>query len=134
MQSPKTKCLTVALAAIMVLGTLDAASARQKKKYRAAKPAVSKVDRVPGTLVPLDVDGTPIIMQGYSSPRMMRDGTAQPAAARRPPGENPARQQHLHSAAQSVALFPQQPAGRGADPARARSPTSRRRSPPSAIG
>ena len=79
MQSPKTKRLTVALAAIMVLGALDAASARQKKKYRAAKPAVSKVDRVPGTLVPLDVDGTPIIMQGYSSPRMMRDGTAQPA-------------------------------------------------------
>ena len=67
MQSPKTKCLTVALAAIMVLGALDAASARQKKKYRAAKPAVSKVDRVPGTLVPLDVDGTPIIMQGYGS-------------------------------------------------------------------
>ena len=79
MQSPKTKCLTVALAAIMVLGALDAASARQKKKYRAAKPAVSKVDRVPGTLVPLDVDGTPIIMQGYSSPRRLRDGTAQPA-------------------------------------------------------
>jgi hypothetical protein len=73
-----------------------------------------------GQLVPVDRDGTPIIMQGYRSPRMTRDGpTSQGAdAARRSSGEDPARQQHLHSAAQPVAVFREQPAGCGADPAR----------------
>jgi hypothetical protein len=73
MQAPKTKILTLVLAAVMVVGTLDAAAARQKKKHRIARPAVTQTDRVPGTLVPVDRDGTPIIMQGYRSPRMMRD-------------------------------------------------------------
>jgi hypothetical protein len=35
MQSPFRKMLTVVLAAILAAGTLDAASARQKKKHRA---------------------------------------------------------------------------------------------------
>ena len=73
------KTVTLGLAAVMVVGTLDAASARQKKKHRSSRPAVTETDRIPGTLVPVDRDGTPIIMQGYRSPRMMRDGTAQPA-------------------------------------------------------
>jgi hypothetical protein len=79
MQAPKTKILTLVLAAVMVVGTLDAAAARQKKKHRIARPAVTQTDRVPGTLVPVDRDGTPIIMQGYRSPRMMRDaGQSEP--------------------------------------------------------
>ena len=68
----------------MVVGTLDAASARQKKKQRSSRPAVTETDRVPGTLVPVDRDGTPIIMQGYRSPRMMRDaGEPMPAPKQR---------------------------------------------------
>jgi hypothetical protein len=75
---------TLVLAAVMVVGTLDAASARQKKKQRSSRPAVTETDRVPGTLVPVDRDGTPIIMQGYRSPRMMRDaGEPMPAPKQR---------------------------------------------------
>jgi hypothetical protein len=73
MQVPKTKVLTLVLAAVMVVGTLDAAAARQKKKPRVSRPAVTQIDRVPGTLVPVDRDGTPIIMQGYRSPAKTRD-------------------------------------------------------------
>ena len=73
------KTVTLVLAAVMVVGTVDAASARQKKKHRSSRPAVTETDRIPGTLVPVDRDGTPIIMQGYRSPRMMRDaGEAAP--------------------------------------------------------
>ena len=82
MQLSLAKALTLGLAAILVLGTLDTASARQKKKHRASRPAVTQTDRVPGTLVPLDRDGTPIIMQGFRTPSMMRDAgepTSQPA-------------------------------------------------------
>ena len=77
-----TKVLTLGLAAVMVVGTLDAASARQKKKHRSSRPAVTQTDRVPGTLVPVDRDGTPIIMQSYRSPSMMRDA-GQPAPKQR---------------------------------------------------
>ena len=65
------KTVTLGLAAVMVVGTLDAASARQKKKHRNSRPAVPQTDHIP--LVPVDRDGTPIIMQGYRSPSMMRD-------------------------------------------------------------
>jgi hypothetical protein len=65
------KTVTLGLAAVMVVGTLDAASARQKKKHRNSRPAVTQTDHIP--LVPVDRDGTPIIMQGYRSPSMMRD-------------------------------------------------------------
>jgi hypothetical protein len=68
-----TKGLILGLAAVMVLGTLHTASARQKKKQRVSRPAITHTDRLPGTLVPVDRDGTPIIMQGYRTPRMMRD-------------------------------------------------------------
>jgi hypothetical protein len=74
MQVPKIKILTVALAALMMLGTLDSASAR-KKKVRATPQATASekwLRHVPGQLVPVDRDGTPIIMQGYRSPSMMR--------------------------------------------------------------
>jgi len=67
------KTVTLGLAAVMVVGTLDAASARQKTKHRSSRPAVTQTDHIPGTLVPVDRDGTPIIMQGYRSPSMMRD-------------------------------------------------------------
>jgi hypothetical protein len=64
--------LTLGLAIILALGTLDAAAARQKKKHR-IRPSVSQTDRVPGNLVPVDRDGTPIIMQGFRSSAPMRD-------------------------------------------------------------
>jgi hypothetical protein len=73
MQAPAAKLLTFFLAAVMVVGTLDAASARQKKKQRISQPAITRTDRVPRPLVPTDREGTPIIMQGYRSPGMMRD-------------------------------------------------------------
>ena len=55
MQAPKTKILTVALAALMVLGTLDSASARQEESPRhAAGHGQRKCRHVPGQLVPVD--------------------------------------------------------------------------------
>jgi hypothetical protein len=80
MQPSKAKILTLALAALMVLGTVDAASARKKKVRAKPQPTASEnwLRHVPGELVPVDRDGTPIIMQGYRSPRMMRDDAAQP--------------------------------------------------------
>src|SRR4051812_9365440 len=75
MQPLKTKILTLALAALMVLGTLDAASARKKKVRANPQPTASENGPryVPGQLVPVDRDGTPIIMQGYRSPAKTRD-------------------------------------------------------------
>ena len=81
MQASKTTILSLGLAAVLVLGTFDAASARQKKKDR-AKPDVA-TSQVRGTLVPLDREGTPIIMHGYRTPSMMRD-TGKPRRADRP--------------------------------------------------
>ena len=74
MQPSKAYILTLALAALMVLGTLDAASARKKKVRAKPQPTASENQprHVPGQLVPVDRDGTPIIMQGYRSPSMMR--------------------------------------------------------------
>lgn len=73
MQVP-TKILTLALAALMVLGTLDAASARKKKVRSSPQSTASEnwLRHVPGQLVPVDRAGTPIIMQGYRSPAMTR--------------------------------------------------------------
>ena len=73
MRVPLIKIVTLGLAAVMAVGALDVASARQKKKHRISRPTVTQTDRVPGTLVPVDRDGTPTIMQGYRSPRMIRD-------------------------------------------------------------
>jgi hypothetical protein len=73
MQPSKAKILTLALAALMVLGTLDSASARKKARAQPQPTASEKwLRHVPGSLVPVDRDGTPIIMQGYRSPAMMR--------------------------------------------------------------
>jgi len=80
MQAP-TRILTFALAILMVLGTVDAASARKKKVRAKPQPTASEnwlhhvpdQRHVPGQLVPVDRDGTPIIMQGYRSPAKMRD-------------------------------------------------------------
>jgi hypothetical protein len=75
MQPSKAKILTLALAALMVLSTLDAASARKKKARAKPQPTASEnlLRPAPGQLVPVDRDGTPIIMQGYRSPSIMRD-------------------------------------------------------------
>jgi hypothetical protein len=72
------KIVTVALAAVLALGAIGAASARQKKKHH-AKPQATSSERWlrnvdPGHLVPVDSTGTPIIMQGYRSPAKMRNG------------------------------------------------------------
>jgi hypothetical protein len=83
MKASMIKILPLALATVMVLGTLDAASARQKKRARATPP-VTQSDYVPATLVPVDRDGTPIIMQGFRSPRMMRDSGEPSQRADRP--------------------------------------------------
>ena len=77
MQAPFTKLLIVALAAILTVGTLDAASAGTGRSTRPVrKPLQASAGSrtaAPGHLVPVDRNGTPIIMQGYRSPRMMRD-------------------------------------------------------------
>ena len=74
MQRSKAKILTLALAALMVLGTLDAASARKKKVRANPQPTASEnLRHAPGQLVPVDRDGTPIIMQGYRSRAITRD-------------------------------------------------------------
>jgi hypothetical protein len=74
MQPLQARSLTLALAALAVLGTLDSASA--KKKRVSSNPQATASEKwlrgVPGQLVPVDRDGTPIIMQGYRSPGMMR--------------------------------------------------------------
>ena len=76
MQASLPNFLTFALAAVLAIGTIDTASARHKKKSR-AKPQVTSSQQwlrtaEPGHLVPVDRDGTPIIMKGYRSPSMMR--------------------------------------------------------------
>ena len=56
MQRSKAKILTVALAVLMVVGTLDSASARKKKRVRADVPATTSekwLRHVPGQLVPV---------------------------------------------------------------------------------
>ena len=77
MQAP-TKTLTLALAALMVLGTLDSAAARKNKARAQSQSTASEkwLRHVPGQLVPVDRAGTPIIMQGYRSPAMTRDDKA----------------------------------------------------------
>jgi hypothetical protein len=85
MQPSKVKILTLALAALMVLGTVDAASARKKKVRANPRPTASEnwLRHVPGQLVPMDRDGTPIIMQGYRSPAMTR-GDKEPKESTEP--------------------------------------------------
>jgi hypothetical protein len=92
MQAPLPNLLTFALAAVLTVGTLDTASARHRTKHR-AKPQATSSERwlrtaEPDHLVPIDRDGTPIIMKGYRSPAMMRDDKAgklelEPKPARR---------------------------------------------------
>jgi hypothetical protein len=61
----KTKVLTLALAAIFAMATLDAAAARHKKRAPRSGPAVSDSSR---SLVPME-NGVPVIMQGYHPTR-----------------------------------------------------------------
>ena len=75
------RILAVALAGLFALAVCDDASARTKKHRTKSQATASErwlrnVDH--GHLVPVDRSGTPIIMQGYRSPTMMRDGNAEP--------------------------------------------------------
>ena len=71
-----TKVLTLALAAVLAMGTLDAAAARQKKLHASPQPTASEMaPSPPGVLVPVE-NGTPVIMQGYHSPGMIRETAA----------------------------------------------------------
>jgi len=77
MKASLPNLLTFALAAVLAIGTIDTASARHKKSHR-AKPQVASSQQwlrtaEPGHLVPVDRDGTPIIMKGYRSPAMRED-------------------------------------------------------------
>jgi hypothetical protein len=65
MPMPNTRVLTLALAAILALGTLDAASARSKKQSARTGSAESAFW---GSLVPVE-NGIPVIMKGYHPPR-----------------------------------------------------------------
>lgn len=81
MSSPIPKLLTFTLAAVIALGTLDAAQAKTRKRVpRATSPDItSDLTMTRGQLVPTDKNGTPIIMQGYRSP----DVLPEPAPAQR---------------------------------------------------
>jgi hypothetical protein len=74
------RILTIAMAGNLMLAAADAASARAKKHH--VKPQATASERGPrnvsGHLVPVDRNGTPIIMQGYRSPAMLRDSGEQP--------------------------------------------------------
>ena len=61
MKAPLPKTLAIALAALLLLGSLDAAEARTKKKPR--------LKRDPAPIVTRDYDGTPIIMRGLPARR-----------------------------------------------------------------
>jgi hypothetical protein len=80
MQPLKIKVLTLAMAAVLAVGTLDAAAARTKKHRVQADDGSA----YSGSLVPMDKDGTPIIMQGYRSRSTTRDaGETQAPSQRR---------------------------------------------------
>ena len=81
---PNTKVLTLALAAILALGTLDAASARSKKhpaKHSARTGTAESAFW--GHLVPME-NGTPVIMRGYHPPRLTPDEAQPQQRADRP--------------------------------------------------
>jgi len=79
-----TTVLTLALAAILALGTLDAASARSKK-HPAKPPAKtgSAESAFWGNLVPME-NGTPVIMKGYHPPRLTTEEAQPEQRADRP--------------------------------------------------
>jgi hypothetical protein len=80
------RIMTIALAGVLALAVCDAASARARKHRAKPQPTASERwlrTAAPGHLVPVDRDGTPIIMQGYRSPAMMRDGKAPSRRAER---------------------------------------------------
>jgi hypothetical protein len=65
------KALMLALAAVLAFGTLDAASARAKKRH---------VKHPETPIVTRDYDGTPIIMEGFRMPRAKREEKGGPEA------------------------------------------------------
>ena len=72
-----TKFLTVALAAVLVVGAIAAASARDKKKPPVKRDAAQNLTR--------DEHGTPIIMQGLEWPKARApEETAPSGRAERP--------------------------------------------------
>ena len=75
----KVIALTTALA--VSFGAMGQATAKTKKNRAKPQPTTSERwlrTAEPGHLVPMDRNGTPIIMQGYRSPTMIRDSGAEP--------------------------------------------------------
>ena len=123
MQTPSCPriLLTVALAAVAGAGHARCRLGAAKKKHRATAPSPAQRGPRSGRgLVPVDERHARHHAGLPPAADARRKTPATAERARRPPGAYPARQQHLHSAAQSVAVFGQQPAGCGADPARSR--------------
>jgi hypothetical protein len=79
MQPSQIKVLTFAMAAVLAVGTFDAATARAKKHHVPADDGSAA-----GDLLPVDKDGTPIIMQGYRPAATKQDdGATKPGTTRR---------------------------------------------------
>ncbi len=86
MQAPLSKLLTVAVAAVLALGTFDAAFAGPKKKPRLKqqRPPIVKQQRPAVQTFQRDIDGTPIIMQGYGARRAVREESLPAQRGERP--------------------------------------------------
>ena len=77
MKAPFSKTLTVVLAAVLALATLDAAAARTKKHRAHTVPEAAFW----GGLVPTE-NGVPVIMKGYHPPAPPNEGDTQQRADR----------------------------------------------------
>jgi hypothetical protein len=75
MRVSKTKAVTFALAAIFVMGTLDAAAARHRRhvSHRTVVHSTSRdIEFSSRSGIPVE-NGTPVIMKGYHPPRVAPD-------------------------------------------------------------
>ena len=77
MAKSMTKVLTLALAAVLAMATIDAAAARHKKPTRSSHTRSSSESVSSRTLVPVE-NGVPVIMQGYHPGRQIPE-TARPS-------------------------------------------------------
>ena len=76
MSTPLSRFLTILLVAILAIVTFDAAAARHRKP--AAKKEAPAIVR--------DLDGTPILMEGYRAPRAPSNSAAGVMRDENPPG------------------------------------------------
>jgi hypothetical protein len=65
MSTSLSRFVTIILVAVLAVATFDAAAARTRKAPKKEAPSIVR-----------DLDGTPIIMQGYRSPRVRSNGEA----------------------------------------------------------